>query len=669
MSEQPRHRLSASPAALWLSVAALCALALSLIDTVLLQLSRNFVTGGFLASASLDSAGAVAGFLAASLLLDFSWLIAFSLCLRGVLRIRPWLSPLQELSAAALLGLAIPLLFDVARYELQRYLGDLADLRTLLAVAGGWPREMLAQASHHLLPLAGFLLAALLATVLTLRWLRIREPQGPGSLRAEVPRPRTLLIALMLAAPSALLALAGSCAAGSDLCVGLRAKPTGSAALVLLDRISDLDFDGYGLFAAPPDPAPFDSRIHPYAIDLPGNAIDENGLAGDHPAEFSLRAETLSAEPWQRKPQVLFVLLESFRADLLEKEVNGREITPFMNRLAAEGAKAEGAFVVTPFTSRSRPQLFTGSIAARAGAETLLDDFHRNGYFVAYFSAQDESFGGSAALLGTEDKADVFYDARRDRERRTSRFSTPGSLSVSARLLNERVVEFLAEHDFDRPTFLYLNYHDTHFPYHHDEIENLLGVAPLPRHRIRPEAKRELFETYANTAANVDLAIEEVVGAWRAKIGDADHAILITADHGEALFDAGYLGHGQELSDLHTRVPLLVWGLSGEWPDPLLLTELRRLLGQSLQKPSGDAPLRFVEKPGRELFQFVPDLDRPRFIGLRGDDFTAFYDTARRDLVVQRRSTTAPSDAQIFERLIHRFEAEQRTKATQRTAR
>ena len=88
-----------------------------------------------------------------------------------------------------------------------------------------------------------------------------------------------------------------------------------------------------------------------------------------------------------------------------------------------------------------------------------------------------------------------------------------------------------------------------------------------------------------------------------------------------------------------------------------------------MQKPSGDAPLRFVEKPGRELFQFVPDLDRPRFIGLRGDDFTAFYDTARRDLVVQRRSTTAPSDAQIFERLIHRFEAEQRTKATQRTAR
>ncbi|MEO8629650.1 MAG: hypothetical protein ABI612_16355, partial [Betaproteobacteria bacterium] len=64
---------------------------------------------------------------------------------------------------------------------------------------------------------------------------------------------------------------------------GLRWTPSGQLFTTVLNRLSDVDRDGYGLLRNPRDAAPFDAAIHPYAVDIPGNGIDEDGLAGDLP--------------------------------------------------------------------------------------------------------------------------------------------------------------------------------------------------------------------------------------------------------------------------------------------------------------------------------------------------------------------------------------------------
>ena len=89
-----------------------------------------------------------------------------------------------------------------------------------------------------------------------------------------------------------------------------------------------------------------------------------------------------------------------------------------------------------------------------------------------------------------------------------------------------------------------MNIVDSHYPYTHGELDDILGVPPLYRDEIRSEFEDRLRAGYARVVANVDRAVGRLVERWRAAVGNADHAILVLSDHGEALYDEGILGHG-----------------------------------------------------------------------------------------------------------------------------
>jgi hypothetical protein len=388
--------------------------------------------------------------------------------------------------------------------------------------------------------------------------------------------------------------------------------------------------DGYGLAERPLDQAPFDASRHPFALDVPGNGIDENGLAGDHPPDFQPPEDAFVERPvLARRPHVLLVFLEGVRADVIGRRLGEREITPFLNRLAVEGASSAHAYANSPYTARSRGQLLGGRLAPFPGQSTLLDDFRANGYAVAWFSGQDESFGArESAMLGLE-RLDVHYDARDDTEHNVSLFRTSGSLAVSWKRVNARVEEYLARHDGAQPVFLYVNYGDTHFPYDHRELDDILGLARLPRAKIQPEDANGVFATYANAAANVDRAIEALVGALRAHTPGAEVAVIVTSDHGEALFESGVLGHGLALDATQTGVPFIVNGLGGDWPEPLGLSDVRAALQHALATKDGPARARFLPVPGRAILQYMAVPEHPRLLALRRLDSALVYDTTR----------------------------------------
>ena len=625
------------------------ALALTLIDAALLQLKRHYLSGGFLAGAALQGGGQVAGFLLGSLALDL-WAITTGWLIALASRLGCTLAPLRRLALLGMVGLTAPLLYTVYRYELTRYLGDLADLDLLLRVAAGWPLELLAQGSSHLLPLLATLGGALMGGGLLIRALRRTSPSFPLSIPSTQLLMR-LLLATSLVATTLLLALDRL---QSPIAYGLQRKASGVALAWVVQHLSDVDRDGFGLLSHPPDPAPFDAGIHPYALEIPGNGVDENGAGGDLPAALAPRPEGPRAA-WLWRPHVILVYLESFRADLLGARLgpDGPEITPVLSMLAGDGAHSEHAFVHTPYTYLSRAQLFGGKIVPRAGQPTLIDDFKANGYRVVYLSAQNEELADTRALVGF-DRADVFYDARQDVDQRVSRFTTATSLAVSWKRLNQRALAMLESHDFERPLFLYVSYHDTHFPYHHAELDNLLGVKPLPRHRIAPERRAELFATYANAAANVDRAVGQLLAALERHVDRSEYAILVTADHGEALFEDGFLGHGQSLDPAQTRVPLIVRGLRGVWPEPIGAADLRGLLGAQLASPHGaDPPLRFEPDPARSILQLTGSSREPRQVALRGRGGALLYDWLEGEASSQGQPPDEPASAPIWA-----FEAE-----------
>jgi hypothetical protein len=428
----------------------------------------------------------------------------------------------------------------------------------------------------------------------------------------------------------------------------LSTKTSGVVLTFFWEHVTDFDLDGYGMFSTPADQAPFDRAQHPYALDVPGNGIDENGLAGDHPLDFRAPPSELNERPifgW--RPNMLIVFLESVRGDMVGARLGDREIMPFLNKLANEGAHSERMFANSPYTAASRAQLMGGRLVSYAGQSTVIDDFKRNGYEVAWFSGQDESFGvRESAMLG-QARADVHFDARDDPEHQVSVFSTSGSMQVSWKRVNEVILAYLAARRDTRPLLLYVNYGDTHYPYDHREMDDVLGVPRLTRAQLQPENQEGVWGTYANAAANVDRAIEQLVGTW-AKL-DPTGAVIVTSDHGEALFDTGAIGHGLSLDATQTRVPLVVWGLGGEWPEPIGMSDLRAALQRSLVAEPAEKPprARFAVVPGRRLFQYMAYIERPRLLCLRGADSQLRFDTA----------VGTPREGEDFEFLIRWWES------------
>jgi hypothetical protein len=635
----------------WLLLLALCAGALTLADAYLTGRGTNLFTGGFNVVEPLRSPPRFALYLAASLVFDAACVLAaWSVALPLLRRTR--LAPRQILAAAALVALAPPLVFLYVRHSLSRFMGDLLDWRLLLALAGGSPLEWLAQGSAHLVPVVAAVSGALAVAFLLVRALRGGAARGDT---LEPPSARVTLLAFAFALALSAAILPGACLRGGAACEALSRKAAGAGIVTVSQRVTDFDLDGYGLVPRPADAAPFDPSRHPFALDVPGNGVDENGLAGDHPADYRAPDASFGETPrFAHTPDFLFVFLEGMRADMIGARLGEREITPFLNRVATEGASSAHAYANSPYTSRSRGQLLGGRLAPFPGQSTLLDDFRANGYEVAWFSGQDESFGErESAMLGRE-RTDVHRDARDDADRSVSAYRTSGSLAISWKLVNERIAEYLARRDPARPLLLYVNYSDTHFPYDHVELDDLLGAPRLARRAIQPENAAEVYATYANAAANVDRAIGSLVERLRARPGARELALLVTSDHGEALFEDGVLGHGLALDAAQTRVPLVVSGVGGEWPEPIGLSDVRGALQRALAEPAGPAPRpRFVPRRERRVLQYMAVPETPRLLALRGLDTELRYDT--RD--------TRPPDSPEFAELVRWWEALQLAEA------
>jgi arylsulfatase A-like enzyme len=638
----------------WALVTLAAASMITAADALLLERSRGLFSGGFLSVDHLEGGGAIAGFLTLSLLTDAAvagLLAAIAMYVLGRWRMR---TP-AVIAGGFLLAIAPLVAAQILEFELVRFLGTGFDLALMFDLTGRSVGEMLAVSASHLLVPALVLAAASLVAGGVL-WAINKAPAAPF----PAPTLRVLLVpALLLVVACIALTLAVS--ASASLENGLLRKPSGQALGAIVAGATDVDRDGFGLIGALADPDPFNRRVFPYAPDIPGNGIDEDGLAGDLPPDAPKYPEAAVPDgAWLRTPDVVLIRLETFRGDLVGAKQEGVPITPTMDALATQGVSSRQAYSHNGYTVQSRFHLLAGTLTARTGARTLVDDFLAKGYVVGYFSGQDESFGGEEYRVGF-DRAHVAYDARADIDRRYSTFATPGSLAVSAQIVQERIEAFLAARvDDPRPMFVYISFEDTHFPYTHKGIESLVSDVRLARDRIAPDQRTALWATYVNTAANVDRAIGTVLERIR-QVRGRDPAVVITADHGESLFDEGFLGHGHALNDVQTRVPLVVANLPMRVPEPFSHIDLRSALNAALTVAPEAAATPVFAPTDRPVFQYLGDLRRPRQIAWYRAGARFIYDFRTAGVQAwdegwRPPSQLAPAEYAEFERLIHQWE-------------
>lgn len=305
---------------------------------------------------------------------------------------------------------------------------------------------------------------------------------------------------------------------------------------------------------------------------------------------------TVAAPQRLDRPNLIVVLIDTLRADHLGSYGFSGSVTPQLDRFATESVQFDRCYSSAPWTKPAVATLFTGldplvhrvlthkghlgdpqDYAKRAKVET---DRLRNEFRTIAEILNEAGYTTAAVVsnpwLGRDQGFAQGFDNYDDRWRGNQ---------VDATKVLTRARQWLARRPRDRPFFLYLHFMDVHSPYDASEadvdaVRNSPGLGPertLKQSELAPgmlEYPKMPDAAWARTPAFYELR------EWRARYAGGVHGldrklggfldelrsdgvldaslVVITADHGEELFDHLDWGHGKSLYDHQLHVPLLV---------------------------------------------------------------------------------------------------------------
>jgi len=293
------------------------------------------------------------------------------------------------------------------------------------------------------------------------------------------------------------------------------------------------------------------------------------------PGDADPRAPLPAGHP--RRPDVVLLSIDTLRADHLGSYGYARDTSPFLDRLAAEGARFESAWAPAPWTLPSHATMLSGQLPHHHGA---IEDHLRVAPDVRFVSEAFQRAGyGTAAVVAT-----LFVSSRFGFDRGFDHFEDFGirdraenHLSlVDADHVFAHARHFAQTQPAGRPLFLFLHVYDVHYGYDAPSPFNeRFDRAPewgdekyrsyhvYLRRMIDAEQLEHQVAQYDEEIAFVDHHFEGLVQAFR----DAgrDVIVAVTADHGEEFGERGSWGHGHTLFPEQLHVP---WILNGPGIEP-----------------------------------------------------------------------------------------------------
>ena len=281
-----------------------------------------------------------------------------------------------------------------------------------------------------------------------------------------------------------------------------------------------------------------------------------------------IRAEPQGA-PSVTPPNVLFITIDTLRADHLSSYGYHLKTSPNIDRLASEGVRYESAYTVTPRTGPSHYSMFTSRYPQEHGAKL-------NGYSVASnskflflpqilrrFGYETGAFISAWPLTGRLTQLNQWFDTYDEELSRTYQYINS---SRWAEDVTPKAVSWLKDRDQDDPFFLWVHYFDPHSPY--DFREEFEATEPSG-HSDRWAAsggreRTELIRTYDSEIRYTDHHLQSLFAALDDLDLTESTLVVLTADHGECLGEFGFRGHGSQTYENILHVPLIM-----RWPGTL----------------------------------------------------------------------------------------------------
>ena len=313
-------------------------------------------------------------------------------------------------------------------------------------------------------------------------------------------------------------------------------------------------------------------------------------------------------------PNVVLVVLDTLRKDVVSA-YGGGGMSPHLDKLASDGVVYRNCVASSPWTTPSHASLFTGLLPSKHGvhetkdrkiidifgdmakvrAQPLAGYLADRGYATACYSANVNISPGSGFERGFS-AFEVMYGPVPDEattkavqtakkygksrgeiaKKMLKRGKVPDLMrlySVDRKLKSlyrernyplfkggDKIAEEIARLKLEEPFFLFVNLLEMHEPYlsgrpggEPDALTDMFGTWEVdPALAVTMKAK------YLEELSAVDAFLGKITG-WLKQTSKYDGTlVLATSDHGQALKEKGYFGHGTYMHDEILEVPLVV---------------------------------------------------------------------------------------------------------------
>ncbi len=590
-----------------------------IIDGYLIHRTYQYFGGGALNRPyALNSWPQYIQYIGSSFLFDILFFSLFSLMFHFVIRNKTKLQSITYL----LIFLIIPYGLSInLKYSIFKYFGLNFDISTLGELAAGNYLQILTY--FNLTHLYLILVALILFTLLFFFIKRITQLGGET-------RERTNLISALPATCLLLIALVGSVIVVSpnrNLHHGLNSKISFFAIEFLADKLLDFDGDGFGPFTLPKDTDNSTASIYPFAVDIPENGIDENGWSGDLKL-LGQKKRTLALLPKGIKKNVIVIVVETFRTDVLHKKINDIPIMPTLDAYSGKHAYTLDAFSNYGVTARAIQTVFAGTLHFGNRPITLFDRFRERGYRLLGASGQDEDWGNTRKILQFN-RLDEFWDAKihlSNHEKLTNYERwTNATPTVESRIVNQEAKKLIDSGD--SPFFMYINYQDLHYPYHVKDSEKVFIKNAYTTSDFFTESnRRKIYLQYANTAHHLDKSFSDLFEFLKKKKIFNNTLIVIVGDHPDSFYENGVLGHAWTLDEHQRRTPLIIINGSGNYQTPIGQDEIADIIINSVSNGAQKEPLKFYPQQGKKIFLISGTLAEPRSLGLIDSQDLFYFD-------------------------------------------